>query len=217
MSAVLLARCENDDWRSDGTPRCTGTLRFRWGASEAACDVCGARSGVAVSDWIGVERSPLVEDPQAAKAASPDPGLLRWCRWPGCFEHFNAGNLHEPADRGWLRRRHDLLCPTHAPHGHWPGWRPMDGEGPRGIIAECTCGAESPIESGVFVEAERWWDEHVEPHEVSPAWLRAAQIIRDHRWNSTRRDCEGCTAVQISGDPVMHALHVYDLLTGPRV
>lgn len=93
------------------------------------------------------------------KAAGVHPGLLRWCRWPGCWAHFNAAT-DEGLTRGWRRHRSDLECPAHADLGHWPGWRMADGEGPRGIVAECRCGAEHPIPSGRFQAAEDWWDDH---------------------------------------------------------
>lgn len=69
MTPVLLARCENTSWddkpeppRPDGwvrsglrERRCDGVLRYRWGQTEAACNVCAARCGIAVADWTSVE------------------------------------------------------------------------------------------------------------------------------------------------------------------
>jgi hypothetical protein len=52
-TSVLVARCENVH-EPDGTP-CTGRLAFRWGQSEAACDTCGGRCGIAVADWLTVQ------------------------------------------------------------------------------------------------------------------------------------------------------------------
>jgi hypothetical protein len=48
-TAVLIARCENYDEEKDAP--CPGLLRFRWGMSEAACDLCGGWCGVAVARW----------------------------------------------------------------------------------------------------------------------------------------------------------------------
>ena len=52
--AVLVAHCENE--KAPDYTRCTGRLRFRWGQSQAACDTCGAYCGIAVADWVEVER-----------------------------------------------------------------------------------------------------------------------------------------------------------------
>jgi hypothetical protein len=52
-ATVLIARCENLQ-EPDGAP-CPGRLTFRWGQSDAACDTCGARCGVAVAAWLAVQ------------------------------------------------------------------------------------------------------------------------------------------------------------------
>jgi hypothetical protein len=48
----LVALCGNVD-EFDGT-HCSGRLRYRWGQTEAACDTCGARCGIAVARWESV-------------------------------------------------------------------------------------------------------------------------------------------------------------------
>jgi hypothetical protein len=53
---VLVASCDNRS-EPDGV-RCPGLLRYRWGQSEAACDTCGGRCGIAVATWLEVERVP---------------------------------------------------------------------------------------------------------------------------------------------------------------
>lgn len=53
IEAVLVARCENVT-EPDGTP-CPGRLRYHWGQSDAACDTCGGRCGIAVANWERVE------------------------------------------------------------------------------------------------------------------------------------------------------------------
>lgn len=53
---TLVARCSNYPEPDAGRTRCPGRLRFRWGQSEAPCDTCGARCGVAVADWVEVTR-----------------------------------------------------------------------------------------------------------------------------------------------------------------
>lgn len=54
MSAVLVAFCDNLI-EPEGTT-CTGRLRYRWGQSEAACDTCGGRCGIAVASWKQVDQ-----------------------------------------------------------------------------------------------------------------------------------------------------------------
>jgi hypothetical protein len=50
----LIARCENVTGYGEDETSCPGLLHFRWGMSQAACDVCGAWCGVAVADWVEV-------------------------------------------------------------------------------------------------------------------------------------------------------------------
>jgi hypothetical protein len=49
----LVAECGNRI-EPDGH-RCVGQLRYRWGMTEAACDACGARCGIAVAEWLTVQ------------------------------------------------------------------------------------------------------------------------------------------------------------------
>lgn len=53
MKAILVATCGNLI-EPDGRP-CCGSLRYQWGQTEAACDTCGERCGVAVAPWLRVE------------------------------------------------------------------------------------------------------------------------------------------------------------------
>lgn len=57
----LLAHCDNvtDDFKGG---RCPGLLRYRWGQSDAACDTCGARCGIAVATWARVDVVTLTEE-----------------------------------------------------------------------------------------------------------------------------------------------------------
>lgn len=50
---VLVARCGN--WDEERGRSCPGELRYCWGQSEAACDTCGGRCGIAVAAWVRVE------------------------------------------------------------------------------------------------------------------------------------------------------------------
>jgi hypothetical protein len=84
-TSVLVARCENVH-EPDGTP-CTGRLSFRWGQSDAACDTCGARCGIAVADWLAVH--------PAAPAAEADEVDCGHHSWAGLMALLDE---HWPAD-----------------------------------------------------------------------------------------------------------------------
>lgn len=94
-----------------------------------------------------------------------DPGLLRWCDWPGCWRSYNAttGPVGEP---GWMRhpRPQVLLCPTHDPAGHRPtfDWTPGDDH----ITAGCQCGATDQVHPTNHQAVIDWWSGHIRDLEV---------------------------------------------------
>jgi len=51
---TLVAACENVVETTGA--RCTGRIRYRWGQSDAPCDTCGGRCGIAVAAWTEVVR-----------------------------------------------------------------------------------------------------------------------------------------------------------------
>lgn len=53
MSRILVATCENLI-EPEGR-HCIGFVRYRRGESDAACDTCGGRCGIAVAEWSHVE------------------------------------------------------------------------------------------------------------------------------------------------------------------
>jgi hypothetical protein len=52
VNRVLIAECENQ--LEPGGERCPGRLRYARGQTEAACDLCGGRCGIAVAAWVAV-------------------------------------------------------------------------------------------------------------------------------------------------------------------
>lgn len=68
----LVARCENVS-EPDGVP-CSGHLRYRWGQSDAPCDTCGGRCGIAVAAWVRVDGTPQ----PAEQDADEYPMLTGW-------------------------------------------------------------------------------------------------------------------------------------------
>jgi hypothetical protein len=89
-----------------------------------------------------------------------DPGLLRWCGWPGCLASYNA--VTGPTDRGWIRPTSPdtLLCPDHANRGHRPGYdRQRSTEGH--VVGRCSCGASQQVTPANLGGVSEWWVTHV--------------------------------------------------------
>lgn len=95
------------------------------------------------------------------RAAAVNPGMLRWCRWPGCWQHFNAATGPDPAAGAWQQVAHKqaLLCPTHTGAGHTPGF---DYDSTlRTTIAHCECGDGEVISPGSIQDVLTWWEQHI--------------------------------------------------------
>lgn len=105
----------------------------------------------------------IAELHNAALAASDnriDPGLLRWCGWPGCFSAYSAAT--GPTTPGWKRVNSPsiVLCGPHAERGHFP--QLVLGSDRFFIRPTCTCGSWVPERKGTLGDLERWWREHIE-------------------------------------------------------
>ena len=89
-------------------------------------------------------------------AEDDDPGLDRYCDWPGCLTIWHA--IHGAPGK-WLKSRHQMLCPDHSNTEHWADYT-TDTEG-NVDGATCRCGHrwdEAPISLAVL---KAWWQQHV--------------------------------------------------------
>lgn len=107
-------------------------------------------------------RDALLGDGERAvlKAASVDPGLLRWCQWPGCLASYVA--VPGPTEPGWARRCHSfaLLCPKHDPLGHHPDWE-LNPSDLSYLTALCSCGGTAEVRPANAQAVLDWWERHV--------------------------------------------------------
>jgi hypothetical protein len=95
------------------------------------------------------------------RAAGVDPGLLRWCSWPGCLASFNAAT--GPGHDGWKRYAGALsvlLCPTHVATGHWPGYD-VDTDDRTYLAARCGCGETAQVRPARWAAVSAWWEQHL--------------------------------------------------------
>jgi hypothetical protein len=103
----------------------------------------------------------LAAELAAIRAAGVDPGLLRWCDWPGCWRSYEAmqGPVDDP---GWMRHPHPnmLLCPVHDQAGH----RPSFDDWTRGedfLTARCGCGDSAVVRPSNHLAVIDWWTAHI--------------------------------------------------------
>lgn len=123
--------------------------------SARAAGIAIARAEVAAARDVGA----LLDALDAIRAEAPDPGLLRWCTWPDCWQHFNAAT--GPAGGGWkwACRQHALLCPQHCGAGHDPDF---DYDSTlRTVTAHCECGDGEVMSPGNIQAVLAWWKQHI--------------------------------------------------------
>ncbi len=112
------------------------------------------------SELVAVHIAELHNAALAAKDKQVDPGLLRWCGWPGCFSSYNAAT--GPTSPGWVRVMSPsmVICPPHAERGHRP--QLVLGSDQFCIRPTCTCGSWVPERKATLGDLERWWWHHIE-------------------------------------------------------
>lgn len=112
------------------------------------------------TELIAVHIAELHNAALAAADNRIDPGLLRWCAWPGCFSSYSAAV--GPTCRGWKRVHSPsmVLCPPHAEAGHLP--QLVLGTDQFVIRPTCTCGTWVAERKMTLGGLETWWREHVE-------------------------------------------------------
>lgn len=92
--------------------------------------------------------------------AGVDPGMLRWCVWPGCWCSYNAAT--GPDDPGWIRcdlGNSLLLCPRHAVAGHKPSY--TLGRDPLAVLVSCECGEQADLGGTNLRAVAGWWTGHI--------------------------------------------------------
>lgn len=96
----------------------------------------------------------------AARGNAIDPGLIRWCGWPGCFSSYNA--VTGPTTPGWKRANSPdlVLCGPHANLGHFPHL--VLGGDQFTIRPTCICGVQDESRRATLGDLTRWWQKHVE-------------------------------------------------------
>jgi putative hydrolase of HD superfamily len=149
------------------------TLREEMAATDALCArmtelLTGIAAGLkgdppslTMHDWADLPAlaATMRDAAQAARDAAPDPGLIRWCGWPGCFSSYNAAT--GPTTRDWKRvNSPDLvLCGPHASLGHFPQ---LVLGSDQFIRPTCTCGTSAEERRMTLGDLALWWREHVE-------------------------------------------------------
>jgi hypothetical protein len=106
-------------------------------------------------ELVAVHIAELHNAALAARGAAIDPGLVRWCGWPGCFSSYNAAT--GPTTPGWKRvNSPDLvLCGPHASRGHFP--RSVLDVERFTVRPACSCGVQDEPRDATHGDLNRWW------------------------------------------------------------
>lgn len=137
-----------------------GEASARWRAEDPAAR---ARTMPDLGDllaWLMADADRARNELAGIRAAGVDPGLLRWCVWPGCLASFNAAT--GPEGGGWIRYRHMsvLLCPDHKGTGHWPSYD-LDRDDLSNLHAQCGCGDTAEVRPSNHQAVFAWWEQHL--------------------------------------------------------